>query len=335
PLRLARYGVPISQTGAAGLAAAGIKPPVIAPAASKPDLVTDAVEPREHNQLEAAFDGPALASSAAESPAALDAGPSRHPSAEEDVPGRQHPEEQALEPDEAALIEAVYAQAVRDFVVSHGDYPNARQFALWLHDRYGVRTAEGGLLSEAELRPYLREMRHREGESLVEESLGVGEWPEAVVASEEVGQLQASVMSDVADPWGGVADPTTPMSDPVQEPVPSYAEPVSSAMADIADGRFAESLDRPSEVTTTAPVAQTSVMADGAVGESRWDAAVTDSGAATARVPEQQAQEPELDAEQQRIQQVADWLAEAEDRVGLLHDRVTAGFMKSGLRVGS
>ncbi|MEU8568619.1 DUF2637 domain-containing protein [Streptomyces pathocidini] len=34
PLRLARYGVPISQTGAAGLAAAGIKPPVIAPGAA-------------------------------------------------------------------------------------------------------------------------------------------------------------------------------------------------------------------------------------------------------------------------------------------------------------
>ncbi|MFF3159991.1 hypothetical protein [Streptomyces sp. NPDC057910] len=51
---------------------------------------------------------------------------------------------------------------------------------------------------------------------------------------------------------------------------------------------------------------------------------MSDTGAATARVPEQQHQEPELDPLQQQIVQVAQWLAEAED----------AGKKRSGAEVG-
>lgn len=44
-----------------------------------------------------------------------------------------------------------------------------------------------------------------------------------------------------------------------------------------------------------------------------WEASVTETGAATARLPKQQTQEPDLDPVQQQIILVAEWLAEAEE----------------------
>ncbi|MFG2334662.1 hypothetical protein ACGFMM_34365 [Streptomyces sp. NPDC048604] len=44
-----------------------------------------------------------------------------------------------------------------------------------------------------------------------------------------------------------------------------------------------------------------------------WEAGVTDTGAATAQLPEQQTSEPELDPVQQQIVTVAAWLADAEE----------------------
>lgn len=45
----------------------------------------------------------------------------------------------------------------------------------------------------------------------------------------------------------------------------------------------------------------------------RWEATVTDTGAAAARLPEQQTEEPVLDPVQQQILTVAAWLTEAEE----------------------
>ncbi len=45
----------------------------------------------------------------------------------------------------------------------------------------------------------------------------------------------------------------------------------------------------------------------------RWEATVTDTGAAAARLPEQQIEEPVLDPVQQQILTVAAWLTEAEE----------------------
>jgi hypothetical protein len=56
------------------------------------------------------------------------------------------------------------------------------------------------------------------------------------------------------------------------------------------------------------------VAAESAASErAAWEATVTDTGAATARLPEQQTEEPELDPVQQQIVIVAGWLAEAEE----------------------
>ncbi|MEU4498102.1 hypothetical protein AB0F96_32905 [Streptomyces sp. NPDC023998] len=58
----------------------------------------------------------------------------------------------------------------------------------------------------------------------------------------------------------------------------------------------------------------TALAAEAAAGElAAWEASVTDTGAATVRLPEQQTEEPELDPVQQQIVTVAGWLAEAEE----------------------
>ncbi|MFE2579733.1 hypothetical protein ACFXGE_06450, partial [Streptomyces sp. NPDC059378] len=71
PLRLARYGVPLSETAPAGLAAAGIEP-VLLPPAPQPALAADAPAP------------PAAAAPLADAPRAAEAAPER----------QQHPAQQ-------------------------------------------------------------------------------------------------------------------------------------------------------------------------------------------------------------------------------------------------
>ncbi|MCC5031994.1 hypothetical protein DMH02_001610 [Streptomyces sp. WAC 00631] len=63
-------------------------------------------------------------------------------------------------PDDMSREEA-YFGAFRRYVAERGDFPNARQFGLYLMDLYGIRGRTGGPLSESSLRGYLREFRHR------------------------------------------------------------------------------------------------------------------------------------------------------------------------------
>ncbi|WP_046501205.1 DUF2637 domain-containing protein [Streptomyces odonnellii] len=63
-------------------------------------------------------------------------------------------------PDDVSREEA-YFGAFRKYVSEHGDFPNARQFGLYLMDLYGVTGRTGGPLSESSLRTYLRDFRHR------------------------------------------------------------------------------------------------------------------------------------------------------------------------------
>ncbi|SFL71426.1 Protein of unknown function [Streptomyces pini] len=55
----------------------------------------------------------------------------------------------------------VYYLAFREFMAEHGRRPNARELARALHERHNVTDADGSLLSEGHLRPYLREFRER------------------------------------------------------------------------------------------------------------------------------------------------------------------------------
>jgi hypothetical protein len=328
PLRLTKYGVPISQTGPAGLEAAGIELPALPKVAAVAAVdegraaVADRGHPLELEAADAAQDDrratePQQQPDEAASPAAPAPQPHSEP-ATATAADRPAPVQTGV-PDEPERAE-IFARALRDFVLTYGDYPTARQFALMLHDRYGVGSPEGGPLAEAELRPHLREMRHREG-LLTAERADAGEWPAPDMADEpgdRFGGDPPPVMADMADPPAGVTGSSTGVADAVMAGA-SYGSPVPAASASVADDRMAGggvpqqlSLDAPA-VTTAGQATATGAGAGAGAGEPRWDAAVTDTGEATARVPEQQAQEPELDAEQQRIHLVADWLAKAED----------------------
>ncbi|MFE5614137.1 DUF2637 domain-containing protein [Streptomyces sp. NPDC056524] len=96
-------------------------------------------------------------------------------------------------------------------------------------------------------------------------------------------------------------------------PPPAFAdpfirEPMSAPTAAVIDEQQASgvpvqtSLDLPS-TRSSEPVA----------GSPVWESTVTDGGAATARVPEQKTDEPELDPVQQQVVTVAAWLAEAQE----------------------
>jgi len=239
PLRLARYGVPLSETAPAGLAAAGIEPPaapaaggavggpaggaVEAPRGAVPELEPSAGESaaeepvREPVREQAEPAGEAVVAEAAPQPR-----PAPVPTAEEAgeraaeeageraaeetagpavtvpvTPGgrrrslgqaqangrsvpvpaqrsaRPEPEpesepEPEPEPDaepvgipDGVPREDVYYAAYQRFIAEQGTRPTARQLARALHERDGVMYADGSLLTEAYLRDYLREFKHR------------------------------------------------------------------------------------------------------------------------------------------------------------------------------
>jgi hypothetical protein len=63
-------------------------------------------------------------------------------------------------PDDVSRSEA-YFNAFRKYVSEHQDFPNARQFGLYLMDLYGITGRTGGPLTESSLRGYLRDFKVR------------------------------------------------------------------------------------------------------------------------------------------------------------------------------
>jgi hypothetical protein len=63
-------------------------------------------------------------------------------------------------PDDLSRNEA-YFNAFRKYVSEHQDFPNARQFGLYLMDLYGITGRTGGPLTEGSLRGYLRDFKVR------------------------------------------------------------------------------------------------------------------------------------------------------------------------------
>jgi hypothetical protein len=57
--------------------------------------------------------------------------------------------------------EEFYFTAYREYVAAHVSFPTARQLSRALHEAHGVTDADGSLLSEGYLRPYMREFRER------------------------------------------------------------------------------------------------------------------------------------------------------------------------------
>jgi hypothetical protein len=63
-------------------------------------------------------------------------------------------------PDDISHADAYFA-AYRQYALEHGGFPNARQLARFLHERFGVTSSDGTLLSEPYLREYLHGFRDR------------------------------------------------------------------------------------------------------------------------------------------------------------------------------
>ncbi|WP_432095627.1 DUF2637 domain-containing protein [Streptomyces sp. bgisy100] len=222
PLRLARYGVPLSRTGAAGLAAAGIDPAVLPAGPGAPDDRSHAAQ--------------AVVESETVAPRTANAGT------------------------DPQSLESELATPAQEFPVT------------------------------AETRP----------DSPLADAL-----PAASVVS-----------TDGRAPGPAVAEPL-PVYVPLPQSIaaqsaPAVAEqhrrepvPASSADSVCRAGDGVPQQTAPADVAATAKTS----LGEPAV----WNASHTNTGQATARLPEQQSDDPELDPVQQQIVTVAEWLAEAED----------------------
>ncbi|GGN81360.1 hypothetical protein GCM10011579_067840 [Streptomyces albiflavescens] len=154
PLRLARYGVPLAETVPAGLAAAGIDEPPIQFTVERPPVPAQ----RQSPQRATADQERELA----------------QPGSAEPHPVRQDPR---AEPDQSRGPEGAdeqsagrLADAYRSWLATFESEPTPAQFAFWLRDEYGISTAAGGPLTDAQLEPLLRVLKQRYGLPIVAET---------------------------------------------------------------------------------------------------------------------------------------------------------------------
>ncbi|UQA97463.1 DUF2637 domain-containing protein [Streptomyces halobius] len=282
PLRLARYGVPLVETAPAGLAAAGNEAPIEALAApASAELVS--------------ADGPQYSPGASEDTTELSGRRGEETSTvAAGVSAREVPERAAD-----------LADAFRAYLAQYGASPNSRQFALYLVD-VGITDPEtGGPLPEAMLRPALQELR-RQRPALAGDAMDVVDPKPEQWQGAGTGQPYSSVAEHES------ASPAPTATAPLPEPVATASatggqgahHPVSSATGQGATGQTDVAASaRPS----TIPPARV----PDAVGQPElWETASQNTGEATARKP--QPQQQELDPEEQRIEQVVQWLIEAE-----------------------
>ncbi|WP_030262390.1 DUF2637 domain-containing protein [Streptomyces violens] len=200
PLRLARYGVPIAETGPAGLAAAGLAAeltpapsPVPAqeqaelpaqeraelPAQERAELPAQApvqapAQALEHPEPHETYE-PSEAYNAPEEPTSsltIPVGPGRSRplgTAGATVPMPAPAPEPVPEPvapteqlSEGLPRDEQFYEAFRAYVADRNDMPDAHQFARYLLNNYGVTGRDGtGPLSENYLRTYVRDFRAR------------------------------------------------------------------------------------------------------------------------------------------------------------------------------
>ncbi|MEU7305368.1 DUF2637 domain-containing protein [Streptomyces sp. NPDC007206] len=146
PLRLARYGVPLAETAAAGLAAAGIDEPPIQFSV-------------ERSPVPAQRQSPGLGAGVGQEKGPVQVGGPEPRSGEQVRAAHPHPEQPhglGVEGNGQYL-----AGAYEEWMTAFGFEPTGAQFACWLQDRYGIATAAGGPLSEEQLEPLLRFFKQR------------------------------------------------------------------------------------------------------------------------------------------------------------------------------
>ncbi|WP_336054030.1 hypothetical protein [Streptomyces sp. CA2R101] len=307
PLRLARFGVPLAETAPAGLAAAGIEPQLLP---APPRAATRAVEPKAQTLAGAPADAGANPEAGAGTKAGAETGagtdaeelPSQWFAAPQQVTYRGSYDPNFVPEQEhgADFVEAFHA-----YTDQHGDAPNARQFALYLADAHDITDPEtGGPLSEAALRPALQELRRERPAPIVDV---VDPKPEPEPQPADVGHATYSSVTEHASANTAVAE-----ASPLPQPVATASatggqqahQPVSSTTSQGVTGH-----------RSAAPVASPSAIPsarepDTAGQPELWETEALDSGEATARQP--QPQQQERDPDQERIEQVLQWMIEAE-----------------------
>ncbi|WP_407842177.1 DUF2637 domain-containing protein (plasmid) [Streptomyces sp. DSM 116496] len=292
PLRLARIGVPLAQTASAGLAAAGLSPALL----SRPEP-TPSLEPQPKLvAVDQVPELPTVARSVIEDAPAPEAEQPAVP-----APGTW------VETSEPALVDL--AQAGRHFVEQYGSVPSPEQFAAFLARDYGLTDQDtGALVPDVLLEPVLAGLQAAELEAAEKA---------AAVPMAEAPVAEAPATSTPADEEpNGVGEPH-PFGEQLslrslsEQPVDSAPLPVGAIpapTASVTDAGLGSPEGRPFEPPVHGP---TPTAADAQA----WVADVTASGEATARVPRQQTDDgpAEADPIQSAIEQVASWLAEAEE----------------------
>ncbi|GHC33330.1 hypothetical protein GCM10010348_70380 [Streptomyces anthocyanicus] len=187
PLRLARYGVPLAQTGPAGLAAAGIEEPaarftvdrIPAPADQAVDSVPHAVPDDRLTPTQIPQARPA------QEPAAAPEGPRGALVTEGEDAER-------------------FADAYQAFLARYQVEPTPMQWASWLRDVYGITTAAGNPLAEDQVQPLLLVLRQRYAASVG--AAAVSDGPEPADASLDWNDYFYSAWLAYADEHGTFPD---------------------------------------------------------------------------------------------------------------------------------
>jgi hypothetical protein len=295
PLRLAKIGVPLADTAAVGLAAAGIEPELLPPVSDEqPALRVSLIKAPEltagqSNSEIAAEDG-------ASEPEAAERRETSHARPEADLAeepvrttastahGADLPQEQWAD---------TYSEAYRECTRVRGGFPTTEQFGAYLAEAYGIVDLDGRTVAEEDLEPVVEALRKPAKEHTATKR------PAAVEARDDtsaqtVGERAAAANAE-EHPFFGVAAPVATVAAPVA--IPQLA---ASQQAPVQD-EFAPLVPAQSTPGTIERASAT-------VG-----AAAVDSGEATARLPEHQAQEPVPTSKDEQVRTVARWLDEAEE----------------------
>ncbi|MET8346785.1 hypothetical protein [Streptomyces microflavus] len=163
--------------------------------------------------------------------------------------------------------------------------------------------------------PAPSDQQHAEAEAELARGLNSGRLDEAEVEAAPRPAAVNEAPPAAAHPFFGPATPGPAAAPPlpVTLDIP-VREPAAAPSAEVADESRAGAV--PQQASFVLPTTQlTEPSSDGTV----WESATADEqGAATARLPEQQSAEPDLDPAQQQIVTVAGWIVEAEESGGKL-----------------
>ncbi|MFD5786694.1 DUF2637 domain-containing protein [Streptomyces sp. NPDC127037] len=210
PLRLAKYGVPLAETGPAGLAAAGIEPallptqPLQREADGHPVNNSDRVPVA--TAVAVALDGGRPVDSRGVKPLEIDAGEPTVTNGQSAEPGEQEGRRPGT-----VLPEVDYQDAVRGYLSQYGRLPDAGQFSSFLAHYGVVNPATGDPLPGALLGPVLEDVR-KQMQAMPEQE-GVEERSAAPSGREH--------HDDDRDQPGAVADHASAVVAPAGEPEPA------------------------------------------------------------------------------------------------------------------